>query len=109
MAFVVLCVYVCINRGKSSLKVREHKSLGPYVENLSKLAVRSFKVSERLVASLLAREEMFVSFLFNDFIFVHKFKPTTFCLFVEPLRVNYIVMCLCVYMLVTLVTVFVCL
>lgn len=31
-------------RGKSSLKVREHKILGPYVENLSKLAVRSFKV-----------------------------------------------------------------
>lgn len=29
--------------GKHSLKVREHKSLGPYVENLSKLAVRSFK------------------------------------------------------------------
>ena len=25
------------------MKVREHKSLGPYVENLSKLAVTSFK------------------------------------------------------------------
>lgn len=34
----------CVISGKSSLKVREHKSLGPYVENLSKLAVRSFKV-----------------------------------------------------------------
>ena len=32
-------------RAKSSLKVREHKSLGPYVENLSNLAVSSFKVS----------------------------------------------------------------
>ena len=32
-------------RGKQTLKVREHKTLGPYVENLSKLAVRSFKVS----------------------------------------------------------------
>jgi len=38
---MVLC------RSKSSLKVREHKSLGPYVENLSKLAVRSFKVRKK--------------------------------------------------------------
>ena len=37
--------------GKSSLKVREHKSLGPYVENLSKLAVRSFKVSLNVLTS----------------------------------------------------------
>lgn len=33
-----------VHSGKSALKVREHKILGPYVENLSKLAVRSFKV-----------------------------------------------------------------
>ena len=29
--------------GKTTLKVREHKTLGPYVESLSKLAVTSFK------------------------------------------------------------------
>ncbi len=30
---------------KHNLKVREHKTLGPYVEGLSKLAVSSFLVS----------------------------------------------------------------
>lgn len=29
-------------RNKSNLKVREHPSLGPYVEDLSRLAVKSF-------------------------------------------------------------------
>ncbi|CAI8043563.1 Kinesin-like protein KIF13A, partial [Geodia barretti] len=33
---------LCPKGGKHSLKVREHKSLGPYVEGLSKLAVTSF-------------------------------------------------------------------
>ena len=42
---VCVCVCVCVCSGKQTLKVREHKILGPYVENLSKLAVRSFKVS----------------------------------------------------------------
>lgn len=41
-----------LNRGKQTLKVREHKTLGPYVEGLSKLAVRSFKVSLKLLTSL---------------------------------------------------------
>lgn len=31
-------------RTKHNLKVREHKTLGPYVEGLSTLAVRSFRV-----------------------------------------------------------------
>ncbi len=37
-----LCCVVC--RTKHNLKVREHKTLGPYVEGLSKLAVASFRV-----------------------------------------------------------------
>ena len=31
-------------RIKNALKIRESKTIGPYVENLSKLAVASFKV-----------------------------------------------------------------
>ena len=37
-------------RGKHSLKVREHKILGPYVEGLSKLAVNSFKDINELMS-----------------------------------------------------------
>ena len=39
-----------LHRGKHSLKVREHKSLGPYVEGLSKLAVTSFKDINELMS-----------------------------------------------------------
>lgn len=34
---------------KGSLKVREHPTLGPYVENLSKCAVQNFEDVERLM------------------------------------------------------------
>lgn len=34
---------------KGSLKVREHPTLGPYVENLSKCAVENFDDIERLM------------------------------------------------------------
>ena len=40
----------CIPSGKHALKVREHKSLGPYVEGLSKLAVTSFKDINELMS-----------------------------------------------------------
>ena len=36
--------------GKHTLKVREHKTLGPYVESLSKLAVRSYKDIQDLMS-----------------------------------------------------------
>ena len=36
--------------GKHTMKVREHKILGPYVEGLSKLAVSSFEVRQRDVS-----------------------------------------------------------
>lgn len=32
-------------RNQATLRVREHKILGPYVEGLTKLVVSSFKVS----------------------------------------------------------------
>ena len=37
------------NNNKGSLKVREHPTLGPYVENLSKCAVQNFEDVERLM------------------------------------------------------------
>uniref|UniRef100_S4RJ76 Kinesin-like protein n=1 Tax=Petromyzon marinus TaxID=7757 RepID=S4RJ76_PETMA len=37
--------------GRQSLKVREHKLLGPYVDGLSQLAVRTFQVTSRELAS----------------------------------------------------------
>lgn len=36
-------------RNKSNLKVREHPSLGPYVEDLSRLAVKSFDDIDHLM------------------------------------------------------------
>ena len=44
VSLVVVFLFLVMSRAKSSLKVREHKLLGPYVESLSKLAVSSFKV-----------------------------------------------------------------
>lgn len=41
---------LCPKGGKHSLKVREHKALGPYVEDLSKLAVASFKDIDNLMS-----------------------------------------------------------
>ncbi|MGH0138193.1 UNVERIFIED_CONTAM: hypothetical protein FKN15_066744 [Acipenser sinensis] len=38
------------NRGRHSLKVREHKVLGPYVDGLSRLAVACFKDIESLMS-----------------------------------------------------------
>ena len=39
-----VCLLLCSVRSKHSLRVREHKVLGPYVDGLSKLAVSSFHV-----------------------------------------------------------------
>ena len=36
-------------KNKNSLRVREHPALGPYVEDLSKLAVTSFKDIEEVI------------------------------------------------------------
>ena len=36
---------IFVFRGLASLRVREHKVLGPYVEGLTKLVVSSFAVS----------------------------------------------------------------
>ena len=38
-------IFHIIFSGKHSLKVREHKVLGPYVDGLTKLVVSSFQVS----------------------------------------------------------------
>lgn len=34
-----------LSRGRQTLRVREHKVLGPYVDGLSRLAVASYKVN----------------------------------------------------------------
>lgn len=39
----LLCFF--LSRGKQTLRVREHKVLGPYVDGLSRLAVASYKVT----------------------------------------------------------------
>jgi len=36
--------FLCCFRSRQSLKVREHKVLGPYVDGLSQLAVTNFEV-----------------------------------------------------------------
>lgn len=52
-AVMLNCYYHCLTyRTKHNLKVREHKTLGPYVEGLSTLAVRSFWVTTRDVSSI---------------------------------------------------------
>ena len=48
---------------KQSLKVREHQTLGPYVEGLLKLAVTSFNVSGRLLKLLVTSFGMSVGAL----------------------------------------------
>lgn len=42
--FFSLSFLLCFLRSRQSLKVREHKVLGPYVDGLSQLAVTSFEV-----------------------------------------------------------------
>ena len=42
--FFFLIPSTCLLRSRLSLKVREHKVLGPYVDGLSQLAVTSFEV-----------------------------------------------------------------
>lgn len=42
--FCSLCCFLYHWRSRQSLKVREHKVLGPYVDGLSQLAVTSFEV-----------------------------------------------------------------
>ena len=41
--FYLSILFIFLFSGKTTLKVREHKTLGPYVESLSKLAVTSFQ------------------------------------------------------------------
>lgn len=40
-----LNLFFFLSSGKQSLRVREHKVLGPYVDGLSRLAVASYKVN----------------------------------------------------------------
>lgn len=42
-----LCIKsILFHRSRQSLKVREHKVLGPYVDGLSQLAVTNFEVNQ---------------------------------------------------------------
>lgn len=42
--FTSVFAFILFSRGRQTLRVREHKVLGPYVDGLSRLAVASYKV-----------------------------------------------------------------
>ena len=67
---IAICLTTCciwteykLYRNKKALKIRESKTIGPYVENLSKLAVASFKVWNTKIA-VVSLVERYISITF---------------------------------------------
>lgn len=69
-------------RSRQSLKVREHKVFGPYVDGLSQLAVTSFEVSLSPVCHHAATRNEAVSTLYQSHIdMIYNIQQKLLCIF----------------------------
>lgn len=69
-------------RSRQSLKVREHKVFGPYVDGLSQLAVTSFEVSLSPVCHHAATRNEAISTLYQSHInMIYNIQKKLLCIF----------------------------